>query len=42
MKEVRIIMEMVVDVAMSMTKVIEKEVILIRQIIKKQVKINIP
>ena len=42
MKEVRIIMEMVVDVAVSMTKVIEKEVILIRQIIKKQVKINIP
>ena len=42
MKEVRIIMEMVVDVAVSMTKVIEKEEILIHQIIKKQVKINIP
>ena len=32
MKEVRIIMDVVVDVAMEMTKVIEKEVILIRQI----------
>ena len=32
MKEVRIIMDVVVDVAMGMTKVIEKEVILIRQI----------
>ena len=32
MKEVRIIMDVVVDVAMEMTKVIEKEVILIHQI----------
>ena len=32
MKEVRIIMDVVVDVAMGMTKVIEKEVILIHQI----------
>ena len=32
MKEVRIIMDVVVDVAMGMTKIIEKEVILIRQI----------